>query len=67
MIYTVKAIIPPNVFIEDTDGNADRVHMDDFVERPRLNTSVNKNCFGRFVKVNSIVDPDCVGGSCPIR
>jgi len=66
MIYTIKAIIQPYVFIENTEGTADRVHMDDFVERPRLNTSV-KIEKGKFVKVNSMIDPDCAGGSCPIR
>ena len=66
MIYTVKAIMPPYVFVEDSDGNTQSAMFEDFASSPSKNTSV-KDEDGSFIKVSSSVDPDCVGGVCPIK
>ena len=66
MIYKVKAIMPPYVFIEDSEGNTERAMFQDFESNPRINTSV-KSKDGKFIKVSSSIDPDCVGGVCPIK
>lgn len=66
-MYTIKAIIPPHVFIEDQDGQMDRVALQDFINSPRINAGARKLETGKFETVSSNIDPDCVGGVCPIK
>jgi len=66
-MYTIRAIIPPYVFIEDKDGVTDRVTLSDFVNCPKLNGGAKKLETGKFEAVGISTDSDCVGGACPIK
>jgi len=67
MIYNVRHIQFPHVFIEDENGKTERASFSDFEEKPSLNTSVMKNDANKLTRVNSCIDNDCPGGVCPIK
>lgn len=66
-MYTITAIFPPKVFIEDEDGKMEQITISDFEDSPRLNAGAIKLENGKYKTTINNTDPDCVGGVCPIR
>ncbi|MCF8018174.1 MAG: hypothetical protein K9L62_02125 [Vallitaleaceae bacterium] len=69
MIFTVKAIMSPYVFIDNPEGIMNRIRLSDIIEhqKVRLMDVLEKKDNGKYIIVGKQVDSDCVGGVCPIK
>ena len=67
--YTVEAILPPYVFLKDTNEEITRIQKDDINDHTkiRLGNTVVQNLDGTYSITGNLVNSDCVGGVCPIK
>lgn len=69
MNYKAIAIISPYVFIEDSNKNLLRISIADIdnFKYLRIGNTITRKEDGMFTINGAIVDPDCIGGVCPIK